>query len=354
MESACSKLKRSMNNSENPDDEKRTVSALHSVYRAKVLWILVALALFVWINNSSLFLKRNDECPTLLAHRGLAQTFDIEGVTGDTNTARIIHDPEHPYLENTLSSIQAAFRCGADIVEFDVRPTKDKKLAVFHDFLLDYRTDGNGNVSDHTMEELKKLDLGYGYTADGGETFPFRGRGVGMLPSIDEVFEAFPDRELLVHIKDGGEEAGRLLGTYLQEMDDEQRKKISVYGDEGAILFLRGEYPQMKVLTRSIMVEAFFTYELVGWTGYVPKAIRNIELHMPLNYAKLLWGWPDRFLQRMERVGSRFVLVNGRGGFSRGFDDQQDLEKIPDNYSGCIWTNRIDKIGPGFSSATQI
>ncbi|MBN2322310.1 MAG: hypothetical protein JXQ30_01135 [Spirochaetes bacterium] len=36
------------------------------------------------------------------------------------------------------------------------------------------------------------------------------------------------------------------------------------------------------------------------------------------------------------------------GGFSSGFDDEQDLRKIPDNYSGCIWTDRIDIIAPYF------
>ncbi len=49
----------------------------------------------------------------LLAHRGLAQTFSMEGITGDTNTAAIIYEPEHPYLENTLTSIEAAFAAGA-------------------------------------------------------------------------------------------------------------------------------------------------------------------------------------------------------------------------------------------------
>ncbi|MTI60616.1 MAG: hypothetical protein FH762_11695 [Firmicutes bacterium] len=69
-----------------------------------------------------------------------------------------------------------------------------------------------------------------------------------------------------------------------------------------------------------------------------------MEIHMPLNYGNFLWGWPDRFLQHMEKVNTRFVLVNGTGGYSDGFDNIEDLEKLPDNYTGIIWTNRIDKI----------
>lgn len=306
----------------------------------------MALGLLVWVNNSSLFVARSNKRPTLLAHRGLGQTFDIDGVKWNTNTARIIHEPEHSYLENTILSTEAAFQYGADIVEFDVRPTKDGKLAVFHDYLLEYRTDGTGHVADHTMEELRKLDIGYGYTADGGKTFPFRGMGVGLMPTIDEMFESFPGVEWLIHIRDGGKEAGELLEEQLRAMGPEPLKKVSVYGNKAAVLYLSDQYPEMKVLTKSTMVRAFFAYELVGWTGYVPKSIRNKEIHLPLNYAKLLWGWPHRFLRRMERANTRFVLVNGNGGFSSGFDDEEDLKRIPDHYTGCIWTDRIDRIAP--------
>ncbi len=321
---------------------------LQSIARRRSVWILMALVLFVWLNNSPLFVSRTRSEPCLLAHRGLAQTFDVEGVEWDTNTARIIHEPEHPYLENTIPSMQAAFDYGADIVEFDVRLTKDEKLAVFHDFTVEYRTDGTGDVSDHTLEELQTLDVGYGYTADGGRTYPFRGQGVGMLPSIDEVFEAFPNEAFLVHVKDGGEVSARLLDGYFQQMSPERLSRISLYGDEAAMLFLREKYPTLQVLTKSLLIRAVLQYELVGWTGYVPPAMRALEIHLPLNYARWLWGWPDRFLERMERVNTRMVLVNGNGGASSGFDSEEELQRLPEGYSGCIWTDRIDKIAPYF------
>jgi glycerophosphoryl diester phosphodiesterase len=305
---------------------------------------LAALISFMWINNSSLFVAKVDKVPLLLAHRGAAQTFAMQDLKWNSNTARMIHAPEHPYIENTIPSMQKAFDCGADIVEFDVRMTKDAKLAVFHDYTLEFRTNGTGNVADHTMAELKKLDIGYGYTADGGKTFPFRGKYIGMMPVIDEVFEAFPEKEFLVHIKDGGERAGELLERHLRKMAPDQLGKISLYGDENAIRFVSGKYPEIKVLTVPILKKAILWYELVGWTGYVPEAARNIQIHMPLRYAKYLWGWPDRLVQRLEAVNSRFVVVNGSGQFSSGFDSKDELSKLPDDYSGCIWTNRVDVI----------
>jgi hypothetical protein len=32
-------------------------------------------------------------------------------------------------------------------------------------------------------------------------TDPFRGKGVGLMPSLDEVLTRFPDREFLIDIK---------------------------------------------------------------------------------------------------------------------------------------------------------
>lgn len=63
---------------------------------------------FTWINNSNLFVKGNNK-PKLLAHRGLAQTFDVSKVEWDTDTSKIIYTPEYPYLENTIESMKVVF-----------------------------------------------------------------------------------------------------------------------------------------------------------------------------------------------------------------------------------------------------
>ncbi len=59
------------------------------------------------------------------------------------------------------------------MVEIDVAPTKDGKMVLFHDWTVDCRTNGKGETRDLTLAELKALDIGYGYTADGGKTYPF-------------------------------------------------------------------------------------------------------------------------------------------------------------------------------------
>ncbi len=325
---------------------KRPSYFFRILVKCKVFWVISAFVLFLWLNNSSVLSDCEGKEPSLLAHGALGQTYDLQGVTWDTNTAAMIHEPENFYIENTLPSIQAAFDYGADIVEFDIRLTKDKKLAVFHDYTLEYRTDGRGYVSDHTMDELRQLDVGYGYTADHGKTFPLRGKGIGLMVSIEDVFRTFPDREFLIHIKDGGDEAGRVLLSFFKILDQSTIDNISVYGNDLALDLLRENYPEMKIMSKSKMIDAFWRYLFVGWTGYVPGAMQNMEIHLPVQYARLLWGWPAKFLQRMDKVNSRVVVVQYVNGWSDGFDSETDLLKLPENYTGSIWTDRIDVMGP--------
>ena len=61
--------------------------------------------------------------------------------------------------ENSLQAIENSIRMGADIVEIDVRRTKDGHLVLLHDKTLERTTTGQGRVKDWTLEELKKLRL---------------------------------------------------------------------------------------------------------------------------------------------------------------------------------------------------
>ena len=58
------------------------------------------------------------------------------------------------------------------------------------------------------QQKLQALDIGYGYTADGGKTFPFRGQGINLMPTLDEVLNHFPNRSFLIHIKSDDENEG--------------------------------------------------------------------------------------------------------------------------------------------------
>ncbi|MED4730649.1 glycerophosphodiester phosphodiesterase family protein [Aneurinibacillus migulanus] len=314
--------------------------------KSKRFWGILVVLMFIYFNNSSLFIKPQAGDPLLLAHRGLAQTFDTTNLTNETCTAKQMYTPEHPYLENTISSMQAAFEAGADIVEFDVQLTRDGKFAVFHDWKLDCRTNGSGTTRDYSLEELKALDIGYGYTADGGKTYPFRGKGLGLMPSLDEVLTAFPDRSFLIHIKSNDPKEGRLLGNRLATLPAERLDLLTVYGGDKPIAALHDMLPGLRTMSRESLKSTLLSYMAVGWTGFVPDACKQTQLHIPEKIAPYLWGWPNRFLKRMEQAGTRVVIVGGSGDFSRGFDTTEDIDRLPSGFAGIIWTNRIDRIAP--------
>jgi len=66
------------------------------------------------------------------------------------------------YPENTMLAIRKAVEMGADIVEIDVRLSKDHYPIVIHDETLDRTTNGKGPVSSYTLAELKTFNAGAG------------------------------------------------------------------------------------------------------------------------------------------------------------------------------------------------
>jgi glycerophosphoryl diester phosphodiesterase len=287
---------------------------------------------------------------TLVAHRGLAQTYHREDLDNETCTATRIYPPQHPYLENTIASMQAAFDAGADIVEFDVHPTTDGAFAVFHDWTVDCRTQGKGVTRTHTLGQLKALDIGYGYTADGGKTFPFRGKGVGLMPSLDEVLAAFPDKRFLINIKSNDPREGDLLADRLLQLPPEQLARLMSYGGDRPIAALRKRIPAMLTTSRKSLIACGGSYLALGWSGYVPESCRNTIVLAPMDIGFVLWGWPNRFFERMNGVGSQVFVTGAYGHGTAGIDSDEDIAQLPSDFSGGIWTNRIDRIGPKFKT----
>ncbi len=62
--------------------------------------------------------------------------------------------------ENTIASLEGAIAMNADVVELDVRTSRDGVLYVMHDATVDRTTDGNGRFADLTSGEIDELDAG--------------------------------------------------------------------------------------------------------------------------------------------------------------------------------------------------
>jgi glycerophosphoryl diester phosphodiesterase len=315
-----------------------------------VLAGFMVFALAVVLYNTSWFESpHGDGHIRLLAHRGVHQTFEQEGVENDTCTAERIKPPTHAFIENTLPSMEAAFADGAEVVELDVHLTPDKKFAVLHDWTVDCRTEGKGVTEQLDMAYLKTLDLGYGYTADDGKTYPLRGKGVGMMPTLDEVLIRFPDRKFLINFKSRRTEEGDALAQMVEQHPEWRDAMWAAYGGaeptDRSIALIEG----LRGYTGKSMMKCIFDYELTGWTGIVPDSCRNTIVVVPSNLAWAVWGWPHKFTRRMEAAGSDVILLgpmNAANIGSTGIDSLDELEAVPAGFAGYVWTNRIELIGP--------
>ena len=151
--------------------------------------------------------------------------------------------PDHPYFnpdkflviahrggrslgpENTLYTYRNAVALGVDVLEMDVRSTSDGQLIILHDDTVARTTNATGPVENYSLVDLKKLDAAYRWSPDKGQTFPLRNKGV-KIPTLAEVFNAFPQTKMNLEIKDPRSSTIRSLCRSIR--DHHMTKKVMV------------------------------------------------------------------------------------------------------------------------------
>ncbi|MEA1606199.1 glycerophosphodiester phosphodiesterase [Pseudomonas spirodelae] len=148
---------------------------------APLLLLAVALGVLALTSKpaqSMAVLSRFAEQPLVIAHRG------GKGL----------------WPENSLFAFQRASALGVDMLEMDLHLSSDGELVVIHDHTLERTTDGEGPVAALSLEQLQALDAGYNWSADGGQSYPYRGQGI-RIPSFTEVLDSLPGTPKVIEIK---------------------------------------------------------------------------------------------------------------------------------------------------------
>ncbi|MDJ0463751.1 glycerophosphodiester phosphodiesterase family protein [Streptomyces sp. H27-C3] len=114
--------------------------------------------------------------------------------------------------ENTLRSFVRAEQAGMDVIELDLRLSKDGALVVMHDAEVDRTTDGKGKIADMTLAELRGLDAGMGE----------------RVPLLEEVLDLVKS-PLQAEIKDAA--AARALAEVMLRRDLAGRVEVSSFHD---------------------------------------------------------------------------------------------------------------------------
>lgn len=111
-----------------------------------------------------------DATPVGLAHRG--------GSTYASNMGR----------ENTVYAFRQAVDMGYRYLETDVHATSDGELIAFHDEVLDRVTDATGTIAELPWSEVSRARI----------------HGIDAVPTMDELFETFPDVRFNIDLKAPG------------------------------------------------------------------------------------------------------------------------------------------------------
>ncbi|MCE4566605.1 glycerophosphodiester phosphodiesterase family protein [Maribellus sp. CM-23] len=116
-----------------------------------IILLVLSLSLSASSNNPSGFKKNQNHLEEIINHLN-TPTNDyvlVAAHRGDWRNAP----------ENSLMAIQNAIAMGVDIVEIDVRMTKDSVLVLMHDAKIDRTTTGKGKLSEWTLDSLNTITL---------------------------------------------------------------------------------------------------------------------------------------------------------------------------------------------------
>ncbi len=317
------------------------------------------------------FLTLQAEAFELVAHRGVHQQFSREGLTSNTCTATRMLTPTHDFLENTVTSMEEAFRRGATMVEVDVHPTQENdparnRLVVFHDWALDCRTEArcdNGCrcnsknecvTHEQSWDYLRTLDIGFGYTTD-DKTYPFRGQFKGAMPTLADAMQLLvnhPQRKLLIDVKDHLPATQELLLKELASYPVDIRRRVLVEFAPAYAERFRALEIQTPISTDGATRKCLLRYLLWGSVNAFPKECANQKILIPLHEnlglihpwlkrvkaADLIWGWPEKFIKLSHRHGSQVYVSQINTP-----EDLEFSERYP--FDGIV-TDRIEVIGP--------
>jgi len=189
---------------------------------------------------------------------------------------------------NTMAAFRNAAQMGVDVLELDVHTTKDGVVVVIHDATVDRTTNGTGRVHDLAWSDLQKLDAGYQFSTDNGQTFPFRGQGV-TIPTLQEVLAAFPTLRINIEIKQADPPMEQAVADLIQQAGAQERVLV-VASNSDVIERFRALMPEVATGASESEVRGFFYAQTLRVSAFyrptadalqVPENFGNIQVLSP-------------------------------------------------------------------------
>jgi glycerophosphoryl diester phosphodiesterase len=212
--------------------------------------------------------------------------------------------------ENSLPGIESAIKMGVDMVEIDLKKSKDGVLILMHDETLNRTTTGKGKPSDYTWAELQKLTL---KNEHGG---PTRMR----IPTFEQCMLAAKGR-VMVNVDKGYE--------YYQEAYDVLEKTGTL---DHAVIKSYETYADAKAAKGSLLTSKLLYMPIVNLAK--PNAndmIREYEQQLKpvayeLNFASDS-ALTHSIYQTIPKTGSKIWFNGLWASQNAGHDDERSVEE---------------------------
>ena len=177
---------------------------------------------------------------------------------------------------DTLYAFEKAVETGADVLEMDAHITLDGEIVLMHDEKVDRTTDGSGRIEDLLLSKLKLLDAAYRWSNDGGATFPYRGQGI-QVPTLDELFERFPDKRYLIEIKLTRNPIHQPLCEMIREYGMQEKVVVASFHDDSMALF-RQTCPEVATSASKGEVTPFVILGKLFLSGWLSPEYQSLQV----------------------------------------------------------------------------
>ena len=115
------------------------------------------------------------------------------------------------YPENTLLAMGKAIEFGADIIEFDLRLTKDGIPVLLHDRTIDRTSNGKGEPGEYTLAELREFNFSH-FRSIWGERLEHPSYEKLAIPTFEDILAAFHDKVCMnIQVYDSSEHSLRTI-----------------------------------------------------------------------------------------------------------------------------------------------
>jgi hypothetical protein len=118
-------------------------------------------------------------------------------------------------------------------------------------------------------------------------------------------------------------------------------------GDDAAVTMAKAERPAMRAFTVAKARQCAADYR-GSLLGSVPVSCANGVMLLTLDELGFtLWGWPNRFLDRMANAKTTVIIAQDvADGKIKGLTDVRQYGEIASGFNGYVWVDKIDELGP--------